>query len=51
MEKYDKNNYLQDALINPKFKLNSDSIKVFVSIEVPDNVAVSLSAELQDKGY
>ena len=51
MEKYDKNNYQKDALINPKIKLNSDSLKVFVSIEVPDNVAVSLSAELQDKGY
>ena len=32
-------------------KNNSDSVKIFVSVEVPDNVAVSLSAEIKVKGF
>ena len=35
---------------NPKFKLCSDDLKVIVSVEIPDNVAVSLNADLKDNG-
>jgi len=51
MRKYDKNDFLKNEFTKPQFKLNSDSVKIFVSVEVPDNVAVSLSAEIQDKGF
>ena len=51
MKKYDKNDLYNEELIKPQLKLNSDSVKIFVSVEVPDNVAVSLSAEIKDKGF
>ena len=35
---------------NPKFQLISDSLKIIVSVEIPDNVAVSLNAEVKDNG-
>ena len=51
MKKYDKNELYNEELTKPQLKLNSDSVKIFVSVEVPDNVAVSLSAEIKDKGF
>ena len=51
MKKYDKNDLYNEELTKPQLKLNSDSVKIFVSVEVPDNVAVSLSAEIKDKGF
>ena len=39
-------NYNSSEKINPSFTLEKESIEIVVSVEIPDEVAVSLTAEL-----
>ena len=42
----DFSNHNSSEKINPSFTLEKESIEIVVSVEIPDEVAVSLTAEL-----
>ena len=47
--KYTNKDYLEDQLSNPRFELKQSQIKIFVTVEIPDSVVISLNKQVQYK--
>ena len=48
-ECYTNKDYLEDQLSNPRFELKQSQIKIFVTVEIPDSVVISLNKQVQYK--